>query len=444
MEKSFKKGEVVTAKKTSDGGEVIGKFGGYRLFNDERPDSVIGVVYAPGDDSYEVEADSIQYFESDNEKVRKYLIEWVGNSDNPRKEECLDYLEKVVNTLRAREFADEIKSICAKYQAMGFFTDKRAISFLNDVKVACWRECGQITEEEFRLMSEKQKPVECIPDSVKFNEGFKTGRELGFREGVESVKPAEWSEEDNIGWDEAFACVTRAEKAAKNEEELQNAVTAEKWLKEIKFKYYVHPVKKEWSDEDSDNLERVDNYLYMLDNYIGDDCATPQAKADKIRRNIQEVLSPWLKSLPERFNLQPKQEWSDEDEKSFNNVLDGLRYTYEDLINNKSFDSAADIKNAFEWMRSRFKCFNPQNDAIEEHCDVIEEYSEEPITFYYPEDPYETEVVQEGNSISLRHKLDKDGKFVLKKTNGTQQTSGTQQVPSNFIKELEKFKKRHE
>ena len=51
-------------------------------------------------------------------------------------------------------------------------------------------------------------------------------------------KPAEWSEEDNIGWDEAFACVTRTEKAAKNEEELQNAVTAEKWLKEIKFKYF--------------------------------------------------------------------------------------------------------------------------------------------------------------------------------------------------------------
>lgn len=42
----------------------------------------------------------------------------------------------------------------------------------------------------------EQKPAECIPDSVKFEEGFKTGRELGFREGVESVKPIEWSEED--------------------------------------------------------------------------------------------------------------------------------------------------------------------------------------------------------------------------------------------------------
>ncbi len=70
----------------------------------------------------------------------------------------------------------------------------------------------------------------------------------------------------------------------------------------------------EWSDEDSDNLERVDNYLWMLDDYVGDDCAMPQGKTDKIRGNIQGILSPWLKSLPERFKLQPKQEWSEEDE----------------------------------------------------------------------------------------------------------------------------------
>jgi len=84
------------------------------------------------------------------------------------------------------------------------------------------------------------------------------------------VKPiiniTEWSDTDNIGWDEAFACVTSAEKAAKNEEELQNAVTAEKWLKEIKFKYYVHPVKQEWSEEDEEMFDAmidiISNSLY--------------------------------------------------------------------------------------------------------------------------------------------------------------------------------------
>lgn len=41
---------------------------------------------------------------------------------------------------------------------------------------------------------------------------------------------------------------------------------------------------------------------------------------------------------------------------------------------------------------------------------------EEPVTFYYPEDPYETEVVDDGHSFSLRHKLDKDGKPIFKKS----------------------------
>ena len=40
---------------------------------------------------------------------------------------------------------------------------------------------------------------------------------------------------------------------------------------------------------------------------------------------------------------------------------------------------------------------------------------EEPITTYYPEDPYETEVVQEGNAISLRRKLDENGNPIWKK-----------------------------
>ena len=53
-------------------------------------------------------------------------------------------------------------------------------------------------------------------------------------------------------------------------------------------------------------------------------------------------------------------EWSEEDEKPFNDVLSGLKYAYEDLRNNKSFDSAKDIKEAFDWMQARVKYFRPQ------------------------------------------------------------------------------------
>lgn len=117
------------------------------------------------------------------------------------------------------------------------------------------------------------------------------------KECLAQMKPAEWSDTDNIGWDEAFACVTEAEKSAKNEEELQNAVTAEKWLKEIKFKYYVHPVKQEWDEFNRDCLKRA---IWYVEN-----------PAPTVVKDTNLVL--WLQSLPERFNLQPKKEWSEED-----------------------------------------------------------------------------------------------------------------------------------
>ena len=168
----------------------------------------------------------------------------------------------------------------------------------------------EMIDEKFKELVEKyheQKPAECIEDSVKFEEGFKTGRESGLRDGQKYVldnaesfglcKPAEWSDTDNIGWDEAFACVTRAEKAAKNEEELQNAVTAEKWLKEIKFKYYVHPVKPEWSEEDE---RRIDAICELLEN-------TSALHPNYSHRK----LIIWLKSIRPQPHWKPSEEQMD-------------------------------------------------------------------------------------------------------------------------------------
>lgn len=137
-------------------------------------------------------------------------------------------------------------------------------------------------------------------------------------------EPAEWSEEDNIGWDEAFACVTIAKKAAKNEEELQNAVTAEKWLKEIKFKYCVHPVEQEWDEFDKDCLKRA---IWYIEN-----------PAPSVVKDTNLVL--WLQSIAERFNLQPIQEWSEKDEEMYARVVH--RYTdYEGVIMRTKNESVA-------------------------------------------------------------------------------------------------------
>ena len=119
-------------------------------------------------------------------------------------------------------------------------------------KPAEWEDYKDKIDIPYCSSEKEQKPAEC-----ELEDAFKNYTDAGITISCDDLvaspkesKPAKWSEKDNIGWDEAFACVTKTERAAKDEEELQNAVTAEKWLKEIKFKYYVHPVKQEWSEED--------------------------------------------------------------------------------------------------------------------------------------------------------------------------------------------------
>lgn len=156
----------------------------------------------------------------------------------------------------------------------------------------------------------EQKDYRKLYGDIVKSEWFKkayAGKSLGEEDEKEEQEP-DWGEED--------------EKIANEILDHFNTENAEwfNWFN-ARFKSLRPQPKQEWGEWDSDNLERVDNYLWMLDDYVGDDCATPQGKADKIRGNIQGILSPWLKSLPERFSLQPKQEWSEEDELHFTNAI---------------------------------------------------------------------------------------------------------------------------
>ena len=65
--------------------------------------------------------------------------------------------------------------------------------------------------------------------------------------------------------------------------------------------------KLRWSEEDEEMLERLDDLLWILDSYIGDDCSLGQEETDSIRSEIQNVLSPFVKSL----RPQPKRDCKD-------------------------------------------------------------------------------------------------------------------------------------
>lgn len=169
-------------------------------------------------------------------------------------------------------------------------------------------------------------------------------------------KPAEWSEEDEkmintlVSYVEDPSCWNL--KCPK--EKLVS------FIESLPKRFSLQP-KQEWSDEDSDNLERVDNYLWMLDDYVGDDCAMPQGKTDKIRGNIHGVLSPWLKSLPERFNPQPKAEWSKEDEQNLNVCLS---YIKDEPLRNWLKDAIIRCGKSAEWSKEDRKMIDHLIEAL--------------------------------------------------------------------------------
>ena len=92
----------------------------------------------------------------------------------------------------------------------------------------------------------------------------------------------------------------------------------------------------EWSEEDNEVLQQV---IADIEDLIAAE-TSPGFLA-----NYNKHLD-WLKSLPERFNLQPKQEWSEEDE-----------LTIADLINYFEGDS---LECSAEEMVQRIKSLHPQ------------------------------------------------------------------------------------
>jgi hypothetical protein len=96
---------------------------------------------------------------------------------------------------------------------------------------------------------------------------------------------------------------------------------------------------------------------------------------DKIQRNLMTLLScmrgdriaeatykkyyPWLRDLPKRFSLQKNAEWSEEDEKNWNEYIERLKAEYSKTPNVVLWD---DI-NWLEYLHERLKSLRPQPKA---------------------------------------------------------------------------------
>ena len=85
---------------------------------------------------------------------------------------------------------------------------------------------------------------------------------------------------------------------------------------------------------------------------------------------IKEGMHPtpeqvnWFKSLPERFNLQPRQEWSEEDEKMRNNTIISLQYIVDEGPNNAFIKG---VKKEMTWLKSIRPSWKPSEEQMEQN-----------------------------------------------------------------------------
>ena len=110
----------------------------------------------------------------------------------------------------------------------------------------------------------------------------------------------------------------------------------------------------EWSKEDSRKIGTVSAIIY--------DYAFLKDALDENNDLTGEYaeLDNWLKSLPERFNFQSKQEWSEEDEGELQNAIDCLEYLGNRGVyaSESGYDAA---KNAVKFLKLLTERFNLQS-----------------------------------------------------------------------------------
>ena len=112
----------------------------------------------------------------------------------------------------------------------------------------------------------------------------------------------------------------------------------------------------EWSEEDERMLSRCIKSV---------ECSKRFANSETYKA-AKDVEMNWLKALPERFNIQPKQEWSEEDEKMIEHLIRHTQKEFDELCNDRygHQEIISDLKEScrerMNWLENRLKSLRPQ------------------------------------------------------------------------------------
>ena len=107
--------------------------------------------------------------------------------------------------------------------------------------------------------------------------------------------------------------------------------------------------KSSWSEEDEVKLQNTIDYIEELIHLTK---CNPDIDNDDTIKYYQDSIH-WLKSLKDRVQLNPKQDWNEEDEKAINDIM-WIIEAYRENGFNESHKQIAN--NAENWLKSRVGC----------------------------------------------------------------------------------------
>jgi len=160
-----------------------------------------------------------------------------------------------------------------------------------------------------------------------------------------------------------------------------NIIPATKEQKEILFMvmkeacYELDADKKElkkieqkpaWSEEDEEIVEALNDYVKNLDILFSE---IKIGDKDILSKEFRKKIQHWLKSLKDRVQPQPKQEWSEEDEKLYNSALWHIKNS---CGNNGKNSGEFDVYNWFKSLKDRIQ---PKQEWSEEDTKALNRIS---------------------------------------------------------------------
>lgn len=162
----------------------------------------------------------------------------------------------------------------------------------------------------------EQKPIDYKVELKKCKDN-----PLYFYDKYVSIKQklAEWSEEDERMLSRCIKSVECSKQFADSETYKAAKDVEMNWLKSLPKRFNLQP-KQEWSEEDEDTINLM--IAILRENYSN--CLFKTNSANTTR--MSAISTDMLIKRIEALRPQPKQEWSKEDEKHINNILDIIDY----------------------------------------------------------------------------------------------------------------------